>query len=192
VTADDNDKLYFAAPDQLRAWFEANHTTSPELFLGYFKTGSGVPSVTWPQSVDEALCFGWIDGVRKSIDAERYFIRFTRRKAKSYWSKVNVKRFEELMAEGRVTPAGLAAFEARSGEARAAYSFEQDEAPALTADQEALFRNHTTAWDYFSKAPPWYRRTATWWVVSAKQEATRDRRLQQLIECSGARLFRRL
>jgi uncharacterized protein YdeI (YjbR/CyaY-like superfamily) len=136
--------------------------------------------------VDEALCFGWIDGVRKSIDAERYFIRFTPRKTKSYWSKINLKRFEELQAAGRVAPAGLAAFEARNGEAKAAYSFEQAEHPEFSKEQEQRLRADTAAWDYFSKAPPWYRRSATWWVVSAKQEATRDRRLAQLIESSAA------
>jgi uncharacterized protein YdeI (YjbR/CyaY-like superfamily) len=183
---DDEGRQYFATPAELRRWFEENHDSAKELFLGYYKAGSGIASVTWPQSVDEALCFGWIDGVRKSIDGQRYFIRFTPRKPKSYWSKINLKRFEELQAEGRVIPAGLAAFEARNGEAKAAYSFEQDQHPELSAEQERRFKENEAAWAYFSKAAPWYRRTATWWVISAKQEATRERRLDQLIECSAA------
>lgn len=180
----DDDKHYFETPAELRGWFEANHAREKELLLGYYKTKSGIPSVTWPQSVDEALCFGWIDGVRKSIDAERYFIRFTPRKAKSYWSKVNLNRFEVLQAEGRVEPVGVAAYEARAGEAQASHSFEQDEHPTFSAEQEQRVRANEKAWAWFAKAAPWYQRASTWWVVSAKQEATRERRLQQLIECS--------
>jgi uncharacterized protein YdeI (YjbR/CyaY-like superfamily) len=183
---EDDGRLYFATPAELRVWFESNHTSAGELFLAYYKTDSGIPSVTWPQSVDEALCFGWIDGVRKSIDAQRYFIRFTPRKAKSYWSKVNLKRFEELRAQGRVVAAGIAAFEARKGVARAAYSFEQEEPPTFTPEQEALLRGNAAAWEWFRKSAPSYQRTATWWVISAKQAATRERRLQQLIDCSAA------
>ena len=177
--------LYFPTPADLRAWFEKNHETSKEMLLGYYKRGSGKASVTWPESVDEALCFGWIDGVRKSIDDERYFIRFTPRKAKSYWSKVNLARFEVLRSEGRVAPAGLAAFEVRIGEARAAYSFEQDEAPRFSPEQEARFQEHEAAWTWFTKSAPSYQRACIWWVISAKQEATRERRFDSLIEASA-------
>ncbi len=181
----DDGKLYFATPAQLRAWFEKNHETEKVLLLGYYKTGSGKPSVTWPQSVDEALCFGWIDGVRKSIDGERYFIRFTPRKKKSSWSRVNLARFDVLQQEGRVTPAGLAAYEARSGVANASYSFEQQEAIVLPPDYQPRFRENETAWAWFEKAAPSYRKAAIWWVISAKQEATKERRLQQLISDSA-------
>jgi uncharacterized protein YdeI (YjbR/CyaY-like superfamily) len=123
--------------------------------------------------------------VRRSIDSDSYVIRFTPRKRKSYWSKINLKRFAELQAEGRVLPAGLAAFEAKAGEAPAAYSFEQDRAPAFSEVQEMLFMKNEAAWAYFSKAAPWYRRAATWWVASAKQGGTKERRLQQLIDASA-------
>jgi uncharacterized protein YdeI (YjbR/CyaY-like superfamily) len=186
VTNDHGEKLYFATPAELRAWFEANHETAKVLLLGYYRVGSGKPSVTWPQSVDEALCVGWIDGVRRSIDAESYFIRFTPRKAKSYWSKINLARFEALTQEGRVLPAGLAAYEKRSGVANAAYSFEQDRAPAFTPEQEARFRANAAAWAHFEKMAPSYRRASTWWVASAKQEATWQRRLAELITQSEA------
>jgi uncharacterized protein YdeI (YjbR/CyaY-like superfamily) len=176
---------FFTTPEDLRMWFKANHDKASELLLGYYKVGSGKPSVTWPQSVDEALCVGWIDGVRRSIDAESYYIRFTPRKRMSYWSKINLGRFAALQAEGRVLPAGLAAFEARAGEAPAAYSFEQDKAPELSKEQKLLFMKNEAAWAYFSKAAPWYRKAATWWVASAKQVATQARRLEQLIEASA-------
>ena len=182
----EDEKCYFPTPADLRAWFEKNHETEKVLLLGYYKRGSGKPSVTWPESVDEALCFGWIDGVRRSIDDERYFIRFTPRKTKSYWSKVNLARFEVLKNEGRMTPKGLAAYEARSGVANSAYSFEANQPPAFTPEQEARFKENAVAWEHFEKTAPSYRRMSIWWVISAKQEATKERRLAQLMaQCAA-------
>ena len=174
---------YFASATELRAWFEANHEAATELVLGFYKVGSQRPSVTWPQAVDEALCFGWIDGVRKRIDDDRYIIRFTPRKAKSTWSKVNVGRLLELQAQGRVGPAGIKAFEARVGESNASY--EQQTDVVLPPEFESQFREHEPAWSWFSKSAPSYRKAAVWWVISAKQAVTRERRLRQLIADSA-------
>ena len=182
------ESVFFAKPAEFRAWLEAHHETERELLVGFHKKGSRKPSITWPQSVDEALCYGWIDGVRRSLGEESYTIRFTPRKARSFWSNVNIRRAGELIAEGRMRPAGLAAFEARTGERSGVYSFEQEdrEKIVLTPEQEARFRANAAAWDYFQSCPPWYRRTATWWVVSAKREETREKRLAQLMEDSAA------
>jgi uncharacterized protein YdeI (YjbR/CyaY-like superfamily) len=176
---------FFATPGELRAWLEAHHQGETELLVGFYKKGSGRPSITWPESVDEALCFGWIDGVRRSLGDEAYTIRFTPRTKRSFWSNVNVRRAGELIAEGRMRPAGLAAFEARSGERSGVYSFEQDEV-AFDAAQARRFQADAKAWDFFQAQPPWYRRTATWWVISAKKEETRAKRLATLIEDSAA------
>jgi uncharacterized protein YdeI (YjbR/CyaY-like superfamily) len=178
--------MYFASPAELRAWFEANHETATELQVGIWKKATGVPSVTWSEAVDEALCFGWIDGVRHSVDADRYTNRFTPRRRGSNWSAVNVAKVAALTREGRMRPAGIRAFEARSDAKTGVYSFEQRNDAKLTRAQERRFRADPDAWEYFQAAPPGYRRTATWWVVSAKQEATRERRLTQLIEDSRA------
>jgi uncharacterized protein YdeI (YjbR/CyaY-like superfamily) len=175
---------YFATPAALRAWFEKHHAKAPELLLGYWKVGSGHPSVTWPESVDEALCVGWIDGVRKRIDDERYTIRFTPRRPGSVWSQVNVKRVAELIAEGRMQPAGLAVFEARGDAHQRGYSF-ADRPEHFPPEQQARFRAHPAAWAFFDKQPPGYRRTAIYWVTSPKLEATRDKRLAKLIEDSA-------
>jgi uncharacterized protein YdeI (YjbR/CyaY-like superfamily) len=178
--------IYFASPAELRAWFEANHETATELRVGFWKKATGVPSLTWSEAVDEALCFGWIDGVRHSVDADRYTNRFTPRRRGSNWSAVNVAKVAALSREGRMRPAGIRAFEARSDARTGVYSFEQRSDAKLTPAQERRFRADADAWAYFQAAPPGYRRTATWWVVSAKQEATRERRLTQLIEDSRA------
>jgi uncharacterized protein YdeI (YjbR/CyaY-like superfamily) len=175
---------FFATPELLRAWFEARHTTNDELLVGYHKVGSGRPSVTWAQSVDEALCFGWIDGVRRSLDAQRYTIRFTPRRARSIWSQKNIARYRELEAEGRVHDAGRRAFEERDEARTRLYSFEQDEA-AFTKEQTRTFRANRKAWDFFQSQPPSYRTPATWWVVSAKKDETRARRLATLIADSA-------
>jgi uncharacterized protein YdeI (YjbR/CyaY-like superfamily) len=140
--------------------------------------------MTWPESVDQALCFGWIDGVRKSLDAESYTNRFTPRTARSVWSKINTDRAQELIAAGLMHPAGRAAFEARDEARSGVYSFEQRRDPRLTAEQEQTFRADAAAWEWFERAAPSYRRAATWWVISAKREETRARRLGQLIEAS--------
>lgn len=183
------DPLFFATPAEWRAWLEANHASETELLVGFHKKGTGMPSITWPESVDEALCFGWIDGVRRSLGAESYTIRFTPRKARSVWSNVNIRRAGELIAEGRMTPAGLRAFEARTGERSGVYSFEQEDQAkvVLSPEMEARFRADAVAWEYFQSRPPWYRRTATWWVISAKREETREKRIATLIADSAAR-----
>jgi uncharacterized protein YdeI (YjbR/CyaY-like superfamily) len=174
---------FFATPEEFRAWLEAHHDTETELLVGFHKKGSGRPSITWPESVDQALCFGWIDGVRKRVDDESYKIRFTPRKRASRWSRVNVERVAELTEAGLMRPSGVAAFEARTEEGT--YSYEQREA-AFDADRERRLRGNAAAWAFFSAQPPWYRRTATHWVMSAKREETRDRRLSRLVEDSAA------
>jgi uncharacterized protein YdeI (YjbR/CyaY-like superfamily) len=179
---------YFESPTEFRDWLARHHDTARELLVGYYKKGTGRQGMTWPESVDEALCFGWIDGVRRSVDDERYTIRFTPRRAKkSIWSKVNLARVPELIAAGRMMPAGLAAYEGRDPGAANLYSFERDHV-ALSATQEKRFRGNRRAWEFFEAQPASYRKPALWWVVSAKQETTRDRRLEQLIADSEAGL----
>ena len=177
---------FFATPAELRAWLERHHADRRELLVGFYRKASGRPSITWPQSVDEALCFGWIDGIRRSLGEEAYTIRFTPRQARSTWSAVNVRRAGELIAEGRMTSAGLAAFEARSADRTAIYSHEQRRAAVLEPDQEARFRAAAEAWEWFQARPPSYRRAAIHWVTSAKRAETRERRLGALIEDSAA------
>jgi uncharacterized protein YdeI (YjbR/CyaY-like superfamily) len=175
---------FFAAPADLRAWLEAHHDTEPELLVGFHKVGSGRPSITWPESVDQALCYGWIDGVRKSIDGTSYTIRFTPRKPASTWSVINIRRARELMAEGLMRPAGRTAFESRADEDSGVYSYEQRRDAQLDGTQQALFQAHEKAWSFFQEQPPWYRKAAAWWVISAKREETRSARLATLVECS--------
>lgn len=180
------DPVFFATPAEFRAWLEAHHDSERELWVGFHKKGSGVPSITWPEAVDEALCVGWIDGVRKSIDDRSYRIRFTPRKPGSTWSAVNTGRVAELAREGRMRPAGVRAFEARSEERSGTYAYEQkDEEARFDAEAEARFRARPEAWEFFQAQAPWYRKTATWWVVSAKREETRRKRLETLIEDSA-------
>lgn len=178
---------FFATPADFRRWLERHHATAPELLVGFYKKGSGRPSITWPESVEEALCFGWIDGVRRTIDEESYTIRFTPRRPGSNWSRINLEKARELIAAGRMRPAGLRAFERRDpdGDPRA-YSYERKDAARLSPEQEARFRAAREAWQFFQSQPPSYRRTATFWVASAKREETRSRRLETLIEDSAA------
>lgn len=178
------DVLFFETPGALRAWFERNHAAEGELWVGFWKTSSGRASVTWPQSVDEALCFGWIDGLRKSLDEESYKIRFTPRRAGSIWSAVNVRRVGELAREGRMTEAGERAFAARRENRVGIYSHEQ-EMPDLPADCVKKMKRARAAWKFWEGQPRSYRKAATWWIVSAKRDETRARRLDQLIECSA-------
>jgi uncharacterized protein YdeI (YjbR/CyaY-like superfamily) len=185
-TAETTDATFFETPAALRAWLEANHETARELWVGYYKKGSGHPSITWPESVDEALCFGWIDGIRKTIDEQRYRIRFTPRKAGSNWSAVNVARVAALTAEGRMRPAGLRAFEARQEGRTGVYSYEQRDSAELGEELEARFRANADAWAFFETRPRSYRAAAIWWVVSAKKEETRRRRFEQLLADSAA------
>jgi uncharacterized protein YdeI (YjbR/CyaY-like superfamily) len=173
---------FFATPREFRAWFEDNHADADELLVGFYKKGSGRPSITWPESVDEALCFGWIDGIRRRIDGESYSIRFTPRRARSLWSAVNIARAGELIAEGRMTPAGLAAFEARDEARSATYSYEQRHSARLSPEHEARLRADPAAWERFQSRPPSWRRAAIYWVTSAKKPETQERRLAKLIE----------
>ncbi len=178
----------FKSGSKFREWLERNHTRESELWVGMYNQRTAKRSVTYKEAVDEALCFGWIDGVRKSIDEVTYAVRFTPRKAKSYWSKVNLRRMKELMSLGRVAPPGLEAHKHREQKSRK-YSFENAERN-LDAEAERLFRANLKAWEFFSAQAPWYRRTASFWVISAKKEETRKRRLQTLIKDSenGRRL----
>jgi uncharacterized protein YdeI (YjbR/CyaY-like superfamily) len=179
---------YFRSPTDFRRWLEKNHAKTAELYVGFHKKATGEPSLTYPEALDEALCFGWIDGVRKSVDDGRYTIRFTPRKPGSKWSAVNIKKAEALKAAGRMAPAGLAAFDGRNPE-RAGYSFEERPS-AFDPDLEARFRENSKAWEFFQAQPPGYRRIGIWYVLSAKKEETRRRRLERLIGDSekGVRL----
>jgi len=172
---------FFRDAVTLRRWFARHHASANELWLGYWKIGSGRASVTWPESVDEALCVGWIDGVRKRLDEHSYVIRFSPRKASSIWSAVNVKRVAALDAEGRMRDAGLAAFAARRENRVGVYSFEQ-RSVELPVPYALLLKANRQAWAHFEARAPSYRKAVMWWIVSAKQEATRQRRLAQLIE----------
>ena len=178
---------FFATPADFRKWFEENHDTAAELLVGFYKKGSGKPSISWPESVDEALCFGWIDGVRRSVDAESYSIRFTPRRPRSIWSNVNTKRVAELIEQGRMQARGLEAFKARDPKRSGIYAFEQRQKdqqlePAL----EAKIRKNKKAWTFFQAQPPGYRRLMSVYVMSAKKEETRLRRLARLIDDSAA------
>lgn len=177
---------FFATPADFRAWLEEHHESESVLWVGFHKVGTGRPSITWPESVDEALCFGWIDGVRKSLDEGSYVIRFTPRKRTSKWSTKNLARIEELIAEGRVRPAGLEVYEARDPAKQTPYSFERTEPVRLEPEAEARFRANEAAWQFFQSQPPGYRKTAIHWVISAKREETRARRLETLIQDSAA------
>ncbi|MBE1444046.1 YdeI/OmpD-associated family protein [Paenibacillus sp. OAS669] len=176
--------VFFATPSEFRAWLEENHDKAQSLQVGFYKKASGKPSMTWPESVDEALCFGWIDGVRKGIDDVSYTIRFTPRKRGSIWSAVNVQKVEELTKLGKMRPEGLRAFAERKEEQTAVYAYEQEKDAELGEAYEALFCANKKAWDYFQAQSPSYRKTVVHWVVSAKKEETRLKRLHELINDS--------
>jgi uncharacterized protein YdeI (YjbR/CyaY-like superfamily) len=179
--------IFFASPQEFYDWLEEHHETEAEVYVGFYKTHTGKRGMTWSESVDQALCFGWIDSRANAIDADRYMQRFTPRKPGSNWSKINVEKVAKLTEAGRMRPAGLAAFEQRTDEKTGVYSFEREH-PELPPELERRLRANPTAADYFDARPPWYRRAATHWVVSAKREETRLRRLAQLIEDSAAGL----
>jgi len=174
---------YFSTEADFRRWLEANHETAPELLVGFWKKGSGKASIDWPQARDQALCFGWIDGVRKSLGEEAYTIRFTPRRKGSIWSKVNVERFDALKAAEQMTPAGEAAYE-RDKHRSGLYSYEKPVA-SLTPEEEAVFRGNKPAWVDWEKRPAGYRRSALGWVTGAKRPETRARRLAELIAVSA-------
>jgi uncharacterized protein YdeI (YjbR/CyaY-like superfamily) len=177
--------VFFETPAAFRAWLKAHHACRTEVWVGYYKRASGRPSIAWPESVDEALCFGWIDGIRRSLDGDRYAIRFTPRRAQSVWSAVNIKRVKELTRLGRMRPAGLLAFRRRADEKSVIYSYEQRKTARLGAAEERRFRANARGWAFFNAQPPWYRRVAAYWVVSAKRPETRARRLAALISDSA-------
>ncbi len=178
--------VYFRSPAAFGLWLEKYAARRTELWVGFHKKETGRPSLTWSESVDEALCHGWIDGVRKSVDAERYTMRFTPRKTGSNWSAINIRKVKALVKSGRMRPAGLAAFRARRSDRSGVYSFEQA-APKLPAAYERILKKNAAAWDFFRTRTDWYRRTTSWWIVSAKREETRLRRLEVLIASSEAR-----
>lgn len=178
--------LFFEESATFRRWLEANHDKARELLVGFYKTNSGRQSLTWPQSVDEALCFGWIDGVRKSIDEISYSIRFTPRRPASTWSAVNIRKIAELTEAGRMHPSGIKAFENRNPAKAGLYSYEKDEESQFSKGYEEQFKNCREAWDFFCRQPPYYRRTATHWVMDARQTTTQLRRLEKLIAFSRA------
>ena len=177
---------FFKTPSAFRKWLAANHGKSKELWVGFYKKGSGKPSITWPESVDEALCFGWIDGVRKSVDAESYTIRFSPRKPTSIWSAVNIRNMDRLIKEKRVAPAGMKAYAARKEYRSGIYSYEQRPVE-LVEPYASQFRRNKAAWEFFQAQPPGYRKMMTWYIVSAKQEQTRLARLEKLIDASAKR-----
>ena len=178
--------MFFATPAEFGDWLEEHHAQAPELWVGFYKRGSGLPSMTWPEAVDEALCFGWIDGVRKSIDETSYVIRFTPRKARSTWSAVDIGRVPVLQAAGRMRPAGLKAFDEQTEDKSGVYSYEQRDGIELGDEYEQQFRANTAAWEFFQTQAAWYRKAAIWWVVSAKREETRQKRLAALVDDSAS------
>jgi uncharacterized protein YdeI (YjbR/CyaY-like superfamily) len=181
---DSTKPIFFPTSSAFRAWLAKHHAKAAELWVGFYKKDSGKPSITWPESVDQALCYGWIDGVRKSIDATSYKIRFSPRRAESIWSAINRKRIEELIAEGKMKPAGLKAYEGRKENRSGIYSYEQRPAE-MVEPYAGLFKKNKGAWRFFQDQPPYYRRVVTWWIVSAKKEETRIKRLDKLMAHSG-------
>jgi uncharacterized protein YdeI (YjbR/CyaY-like superfamily) len=178
--------LFFATPGDFRAWLEVNSEGCREQWVGFHRKDSGRPSVTWPEAVDEALCVGWIDGLRKTVDSHSYKIRFTPRQAKSNWSAINIRRAQELTRQKRMRPSGIRAFASRAEEKSGVYSYENRHAAVLDKWDEKQFRASPEAWKFFQAQPQSYRKTAIWWVVSAKRAETRRRRLATLIAQSKA------
>jgi uncharacterized protein YdeI (YjbR/CyaY-like superfamily) len=176
--------VFFSTQADFRRWLQANHQTADELLVGFWKKGSGKPSIDWPQARDQALCFGWIDGVRKSLGEDAYTIRFTPRRKRSIWSNVNLERLEALKSAGLMTPAGERALKASTGP-QGIYAYEKPLAE-LAREEEALFRNNKAAWADWEKRPAGYRRSVLNWITTAKKPETRARRLATLIEDSAA------
>jgi uncharacterized protein YdeI (YjbR/CyaY-like superfamily) len=180
-----SDATFFPDAAHWREWLAANHDTATECVVGFVKVGVAAGTLTWSESVDQALCFGWIDGVRRRLDERSYSIRFTPRKPGSTWSAINVRKVADLEAAGLMTDAGRRAFAARNDAKTAIYAYEKA-ATELAPSQTERFRENAAAWDFFQRQPPWYRRNATHWVTTAKREETRSRRLEQLIADSAA------
>jgi uncharacterized protein YdeI (YjbR/CyaY-like superfamily) len=177
---------FFPTPMDFRIWLKVHHANTRELWVGFYKKGSGKPSITWPEAVDEALCVGWIDGLRKRINEESYKIRFTPRQAASNWSAINIRRVLELVRLGRMRRAGLKAYEQRKEAKSGIYSYENRKSAVLDKAAEKMFRSIPNAWDFFQSQPQSYRQMLIWWVVSAKREETRSKRLEKLIAHSEA------
>lgn len=175
---------FFSSSAELRKWLEKNHADASEIWIGFYRKDSAKGGITYHEALDEALCFGWIDGIRKKLDDVSFTNRFTPRKPKSIWSNVNVAHVERLTREGKMRPAGMAAFDAKSASRTGIYTFERDHAE-LEPEMKRRFQNNKAAWKYFESAPPYYRKLATGWVTSAKREQTRERRLAELIDCSA-------
>jgi uncharacterized protein YdeI (YjbR/CyaY-like superfamily) len=178
------DPVYFQEQNEFRKWLEKNHNKESEIIVGYYKVGTHKPSMTWSQSVDQAICFGWIDGIRRSIDKERYCIRFTPRKASSIWSNVNIKKVSELQKQGLMKDPGLEVFNNRKDSNSGNYSFE-NEVTRLDEIYERIFKANIKAWEFFIKQAPSYQKTRSHWIMSAKQETTKISRLNKLIVASG-------
>ncbi len=177
---------FFATQNEFRDWLEKNHLTQTELLVGYYKVGSKKTSMTWPQSVDQALCFGWIDGVRRTIDSESYCIRFTPRRPNSIWSDINIKKIEALSEAGLMTEAGWKAYSYRTEHKSRIYSHEKDPS-SLTSAFEKEFKSNPIAWEFFNSQAPSYKKVMIHWIMSAKQEKTQLSRLQKAIETSSRR-----
>ena len=177
---------FFENPSRFRAWLQKHHKAADELWVGFYKKTTGKPSITWQEAVDEALCFGWIDGIRKSVDAERYTNRFTPRRRGSVWSAVNTRRATELLKAGRMRAAGRSAFEARDAAKTQAMSRARS-TPRLDAALAARFEANRAAWEFFSAQPPGYRRMSVWFIMSAKRDETRAKRLEHLMALSAAK-----
>jgi uncharacterized protein YdeI (YjbR/CyaY-like superfamily) len=171
---------FFRTPAELRAWFDRHYATEQELWVGFYRKQSGKPTLTWSESVDEALCVGWIDGIRKKHDEHSYTIRFTPRRKGSTWSAVNIRKVAALTKQKRMRPAGLKAFEARLPNKSGIYSYEQ-RTPELDEPYRGTFRKNATAWSFFEAQPPGYRKLVIWWIVSARKEDTRLARLRKLM-----------
>jgi uncharacterized protein YdeI (YjbR/CyaY-like superfamily) len=178
---------YFRTPAEFRKWLATNHARKQELLVGFYKKDSGKPSLTWPESVNEALCYGWIDGIRKNAGADSYTIRFTPRRHGSFWSNRNIANVKRLIKEKRMRPTGLKAYEERKGERSGAYAFEQSQIADFDAALLKRFKANNEAWTFYNDQPPGYKRTMRHWVVSAKKEETRFKRLDRLVAVSANR-----
>jgi uncharacterized protein YdeI (YjbR/CyaY-like superfamily) len=178
---------FFNTPADLRRWFKANYARSSELWIGFYKKDTGRGGVVYRQALDEALCFGWIDGMVRRVDDVSYMQRFTPRRPRSTWSALNTVRVKELIAGRRMQPPGLVAFERRTEDRSGTYSYEQRQSAALTPAERKAVKADAAAWMFFASQPPSYRRTVAWWIRTAKREETRRRRLQALIDCSARR-----
>ena len=192
TTLQSDSPIFFAKPAAFRAWLDKHHQTTTEQWIGFYRKATGLASITWPEAVDEALCFGWIDGLRKTIGPRSYKIRFTPRRPSSIWSAINIARMKELIRDGRVRPGGITAFQRRLPATSRVYSYENRKSARLSRPATKLFRAESAAWKFFQQQPKSYRQVAIWWVVSAKRPQTRENRLQRLIVSSkrGHRLWR--